>query len=84
MDRPQNHRAAAMTDPYVHPIRAAFAEANAAITPLKVPPPRFADLRNGGNLPKRQGMIRYALALAILPVLFWNLPAIMRAIGEWW
>ena len=46
--------------------------------------PRYANLRDGGNLPSkpRPGSIRYAIALVVLPALLWNLPEIMRAIGR--
>lgn len=49
--------------------------------------PHFANLRDGDNMIRARtqpGLIRYSLALAILPPLFWFAPAIMRAIGEWW
>ena len=44
--------------------------------------PRFANLRDGMTpTAKRPGMIRAIAVLAILLVLFWNLPAVMRWIG---
>ena len=47
-------------------------------------PAPYADLRDGGCMPSkpRPGLIRYAIALAAMPVLLWSLPAIMRAIGS--